>query len=539
MKKILFVLTILISQFTLLYSQVSQEWIRKYNGPGAGEDAGVKIAVDAAGNIYVTGYSTGSGSGHDYTTIKYNSSGVHQWTMRYNGPGNALDEASDIAVDAGGNVYVTGRSAAGATEYTYDYATIKYSPSGAELWVARYNGPAGQQDEATSITLDDEGNVYVTGQSGHPALDSDIGTVKYNSSGVQQWAVEYDLTGNWDTGNDICVDDLNNVYVTGFHSTDWGTAYLDFATVKYNSQGVQQWSAGYNGTAGNSDIAVAMGLDAAGNVYITGYSTGTVYDLVTIKYNPAGTSQWTKVYSSASPSIDVPNEIKVDPAGNVYITGAISFDYGTIKYNTSGDQQWVARYDFNGNFDFASSIAIDASGNSYVTGSSAKAQSESSNDFATIKYNPAGVQQWTQRYEGPAGWDEGNGIAVDNIGNVYVTGFSNENSGVNDFSTIKYSQFVGVSQVSNEIPKSYRLFQNYPNPFNPSTKVRFQVPQSDHIRVAVFDAIGKEVLTLVNEQLAAGIYELTVDGSDLPSGLYFYRLVSSGFSDTKKMILIK
>src|SRR5688572_7222432 len=171
MKKILFVLTILISQFTLLYSQVSQEWIRKYNGPGAGEDAGVKIAVDAAGNIYVTGYSTGSGSGHDYTTIKYNSSGVQQWSARYNGPGNALDEASDIAVDAGGNVYVTGRSAAGANEYTYDYATIKYSPSGAELWVARYNGPVGQQDEATSITLDDEGNVYVTGQSGHPALD--------------------------------------------------------------------------------------------------------------------------------------------------------------------------------------------------------------------------------------------------------------------------------------------------------------------------------------------------------------------------------
>lgn len=538
MKKNLFVFLILAA--VSINSQVLQEWVRKYNGPGADVDAALKIVSDVSGNVYATGFSTGTGSGHDYTTIKYNSAGVLQWTARYNGPGNGLDEASDVAVDAAGNVYVTGKSAAGSSEYTYDYATIKYSSSGTELWVARYNSPVNGQDAPFAIALDAQGNIYVTGQSGHPALDSDIGTVKYNSNGVLQWAREYDFTGNWDTGNDICVDELENVYVTGFHSTNWGTAYLDFVTVKYNSQGTQQWTATYNGTGNNSDAAVSIGLDAAGNIYIAGYSTGTVYDLVTIKYNPAGASQWTKIYSSASPSIDVPTDMKVDPAGNVYICGAISFDYGTLKYNANGDQQWITRYNFNGNFDFAGSIAIDGSGNAYVTGVSAHGQGEITNDFATVKYNTAGVQQWVQRYDGPAGgWDEGNGIALDNLGNVYVTGFSNENSGADDITTIKYSQTVGVNQISSEIPRSYSLGQNYPNPFNPSTKIKFQIPRSGSVKLAIFDGLGREVASPLNNELTAGTYELMFDGSALASGIYFYRLLSGDFIDTKKMIIIK
>jgi uncharacterized delta-60 repeat protein len=538
LKKFLLIFFIILSFALKVNSQVAQEWVQKYNGPAGVTDVATSIAVDAQGNVYTTGYSTGNSSGHDYATIKYNSAGIQQWAARYNGPGNALDDALDIAVDGSGNVYVTGKSAAGATEYTYDYATIKYNSTGVEQWVRRYG--TSDQDVGFSITVDEAGNVYVTGQRGHPALDSDIGTVKYNSAGVEQWAVTYNRSGNWDTGNSITVDGSGNVYVTGFQSVNWGTAYLDFVTIKYNSSGVQQWTAGYNGTGNNSDQAIAVGLDALGNVYITGYSVGTVYDIATIKYNNSGVQQWVQRYSSSGVSVDVPSSMAVDPAGNIYITGAISFDFGTLKYNSDGVQQWIQRYDFNGNFDAANSLAIDGSGNVYVTGVSGAAPSESTNDYATLKYNTSGVQQWVMRFNSSASdWDEANSIGVDGAGNVYVTGFSTESSGADDYCTIKYSETVGTDPVSNEVPNSYSLSQNYPNPFNPVTNIRFAIPTSGFVSLKIFNVLGTEIASRVNEQLTPGIYEVSFDASDYSSGVYYYKLSAGDYSKTKKMILIK
>jgi hypothetical protein len=230
----------------------------------------------------------------------------------------------------------------------------------------------------------------------------------------------------------------------------------------------------------------------------------------------------------------------VDPAGNIYITGAISFDFGTLKYNSDGVQQWIQRYDFNGNFDAANSLAIDGSGNVYVTGVSGAAPSESSNDYATLKYNTSGVQQWVMRFNSSASdWDEANSIGVDGAGNVYVTGFSTESSGADDYCTIKYSETVGTDPVSNEVPNSYSLSQNYPNPFNPVTNIRFAIPTSGFVSLKIFNVLGTEIASPVNEQLTPGIYEVSFDASDYSSGVYYYKLSAGDYSKTKKMILIK
>src|SRR4029453_18664104 len=97
------------------YSQVTQEWVQTYNGPGNGLDIAFSVVVDDLGNVYVAGNSPGATSANDITTIKYNSSGQQQWAQRYNGPGNSDDGTNGtnaIAVDSSGNVYVTGWSAA-------------------------------------------------------------------------------------------------------------------------------------------------------------------------------------------------------------------------------------------------------------------------------------------------------------------------------------------------------------------------------------------------------------------------------------------
>jgi hypothetical protein len=123
------------------------------------------------------------------------------------------------------------------------------------------------------------------------------------------------------------------------------------------------------------------------------------------------------------------------------------------------------------------------------------------------------------------------------------TNFTTRFSGcATDFSRAqvwKYNFLVGVEQISSQIPESYSLKQNYPNPFNPSTKIIFDIRRKEVVRLSVFNSLGQEVDILVNTELSPGTYEYTFDGSGLTSGIYFYKLNSESFSETKKMLLIK
>jgi photosystem II stability/assembly factor-like uncharacterized protein len=98
---------------------------------------------------------------------------------------------------------------------------------------------------------------------------------------------------------------------------------------------------------------------------------------------------------------------------------------------------------------------------------------------------------------------------------------------------------ISVRNISTEIPDAYTLNQNYPNPFNPSTKIRYSIPKNSLVRLTIFDALGREVQTLVNQSQVAGTYEATFEAGNYPSGIYFYKLSAGDFSDVRKMILVK
>jgi len=322
-------------------SGVQQEWVAFYNG-GNGSDIAYAIAVDGSGNVYVTGFSVGPGSCNiacnDYATIKYDASGNQQWVARYNGPANDDDHASAIAVDASGNVYVTG-SSIGTAWPDYDYATVKYDSSGNQLWVARYNGAPGDFDFGNAIAVDDSGNVYVTGFSDDAGFD--YATVKYDSSGNQQWVARYNgPASDDDEAYAIAVDASGNVYVTGL-SVGLGTQE-DYATVKYNSSGQQQWVARYDGPASLNDDARAIAVDVSGNAYVTGFSvgSGTGFDYATVKYDSSGQEQWVARYDGPASLDDQAYAIAVDSSAHVYVTGYSTVDaktgrtdYATIKYS--------------------------------------------------------------------------------------------------------------------------------------------------------------------------------------------------------------
>lgn len=98
---------------------------------------------------------------------------------------------------------------------------------------------------------------------------------------------------------------------------------------------------------------------------------------------------------------------------------------------------------------------------------------------------------------------------------------------------------IGIEPISSEIPQKYELFQNYPNPFNPMTKLKFQMPKFGFSKLVVFDVTGKEISILVNENLKPGIYEIDWNAENLPSGVYFYSLITNEFTQTKKMVVLK
>jgi len=359
------------------------------------------------------------------------------WVAHYNGPGNGGD-ARAITVDNSGNVYVTGRSDGGPSN-NFDYATVKYNPAGQEQWAARYNGPDSNDDHAEAIAVDKSGNVYVTGTSG-----AGYATIKYNSAGQEQWVARYDSPNGYGEATALAVDSSGNICVTGASTGLDGS--LDYATIKYNAAGQQQWVASYSGPATvGVDYANAIAIDSSGNIYVTGESAGSIQaDYATVKYDSAGQQQWVARYDGPVHQFDSAFAIVVDKQGNVYVTGSSfgssgSYDYATIKYSGSGQEEWTARYDgpVNGQ-DFGIALAVDGSGNVYVTGSSEG--SGTSDDYATVKYSPVGQQQWAARYNGPGNHvDDAYAIVVDGSDNVYVTGDSDGTDSADDCATIKYN----------------------------------------------------------------------------------------------------
>jgi len=521
-----------------IYPQVHQDWVARYDYSNQ-VDVALAIAVDSSGNVYVTGES---GFPSDIATIKYNSLGIQEWVARYNGPGSHHDVCYAIDVDLHGNVYVTG-----ATGSPADIIVIKYNHLGVQQWVKTYNGPHNYIDYAYSIAVDNDGNVYVGGTTTWDGVGRDFVTIKLDSIGITQWVTLY---GEGGFTVDVCfslkVDQAGNVFVTGFGSG--GSTMSDYKTIKYDSAGIQQWVSTYNGPMSRVDQAWSMVIDEFSNVYVTGQSEGigTNNDYATVKYNSDGEQQWVARYNDTANLQDIASSIAVDTFGNVYVTGKsrsdsgnYETDYATIKYNPSGEEQWVVRYEQAGREDHPPLLVTDVNNNVYITGNCGS--SPFSYDYATIKYNTLGVEQWVTKYNGPQdSADYAFAIAVDAKGNVYVTGTENNYIFTNSiYATIKYSQTIVNTSISAETPEDYNLYQNYPNPFNPTTKIRYQIQKSEFVKLTVFNILGNEIESLVNQRLQPGIFEVKWDASKYSSGTYFYRLTAGDFSEIRKMLLIK
>lgn len=533
-------------------------WIKYYNNPENSVDFAADMAVDASGNIYVAGGGMGPDTSYYFVTAKYSSNGILQWATHYADPPFHEDEhAAAIVVDDAGNIYITGEDF--GPGMNFDIVTIKYDPNGNRLWVASYNGPGNGDDIPVGIALDSLRNVYVTGESYGSGTEVDYVTLKYTTNGTPQWNTRYNGPANSDdVPAAIATDRAGNVYVTGSsHGTGTGT---DYATIKYNSGGMRQWVGRYDGSANSDDEASAIAVDGSQNVYVTGSSNGagTEEDYVTVKYSPSGAELWVARQDGSASGYDAATAMTVDGSSNVYVTGTSessdsSSDYVTIKYSpANGSVQWIASYSGSeyspGEWvfptDIPTAITVDGAGNVYVTGFSGMiAFVIPIGDYATVKYTSSGTEAWVARYDGPGIFvtDFPFAMALDDSANVYVSGGSTSLfGGWSAMTTVKYNQgTTSVEEQKTTPPQCYWLSQNYPNPFNPSTTVRYRLPKTSIVTLKVFNVSGQEVATLVKGLRNAGLHEVQFDASRLPSGVYIYRLETGGFSQSRKLLLLR
>jgi hypothetical protein len=299
--------------------------------------------VDGDGNVSVTGWRvTERGPGGTYVadiaTVKYDRHGNVMWIDRF--PPNAgfgedevrNSEGWGIAADRFGNLYVAGHAGKpGAPDV--DCLLMKYPANhqqgdGPE-WVRRFDGGMNLGDQNWSITVDPDGFIYTVGRAvprltATGAGDADLTTMKFDTHGKMVWPAPVLYNGPAslnDVGVAIVVDPLRkNVFVTGFSLRPGGQ---DMLTVMYDASGVQKWAQHYAGPINGHNRGTSMGLDAEGNIYVTGWSQGEEsLDFATIKYDVNGNEKWIARYDGPGAANDQPAPLIVGGVGAVGAIGS-------------------------------------------------------------------------------------------------------------------------------------------------------------------------------------------------------------------------
>lgn len=360
-------------------------WVRRFNGAGNGDDFATGLAVDSSGSVYVTGQSYGgSAAGFDILTLKYSSAGNLFWQAVYADSGATLEEPRALALDAGGNLYITGIS-------KNDIVTIRYSPAGDTLWARRRAAPG--FDEPAALTFDAAGDLYVAGTS-----QNDFLLLKYAPSGELRWNHSYNGAGSsTDFAAALGFDPSGRVYLAG--SANGGASGSDFAVVAYDTAGNFLWDFSYNGPGNSTDLLQSLALDDSGYIYIAGqsFSTNFGYDFTALKLDADGDSVWCRRYNSPANQADVASSIVTDPSGRIYAAGwsvqdGLDFDFVALRYHPDGRTLWDEHYDgAAGGNDLIRALTPDDSGFVYAVGESFG--TTGNYDIVLVKFAPCWSMQ--------------------------------------------------------------------------------------------------------------------------------------------------
>jgi hypothetical protein len=246
----------------------------------------------------------------------------------------------------------------------------------------------------------------------------------------------------------------------------------------------------------------------------------------------------------------------IDADGSIYLsyTEPVGISFVTIKFDSAGNEMWKRHWDGHPRYNtnqvaWIQDVIPYPTGGCIVVGSIGKDTfglpiSANLRDFGVVAYNQNGQELWYIRDEAGYKWERNDlwSAAFDRQNYLILVGSSSQKWDGKSRIVIQKWYIPGITTVEDELNpnlKNYELYQNYPNPFNSTTTIRFTIPHSLHVTLKVYDILGKEIATLVDEEKNPGSYEVKFDASNLPSGVYFYKIRAGEFNQTKKMILMK
>jgi Secretion system C-terminal sorting domain/Beta-propeller repeat len=539
-------LTFILCLLTNLINAQNFEWAKSIGS--IGEDEGSSVTVDKNENLYIAGWisdTTEFNSGSESIYIKngafiakYDPFGNFIWAFSIENYFDSGNRIYSINVDIEENIYVTGVFT-GIVDFDPDANSdffltadpggnafiAKYDGNGNYIWAKNFTGSSGV---GYGIETDLEGFIYIIGTFKNtvdfdPNLSQqfeltaegiiDIFFGKYDSNGNFIWANSLVGSGTSDTGRSIAVDDIGNVFITG-----------DFCdTVDFDP-------------GEDSVKLIAVGA----------------FDIFHAKYDNNGKYLWAKSIIGKEYVGSWGHDIEVDAHGDYYICGRFKGDILVAKYNTNGENEWFKTIGDPNRGDQAQSLTIDNSGNVYITGNlGGTADFDTSNDTANLyingiwdifvaAYDASGNYLWAYSF-GNSSWDEGNDVAINLMGNVYVTGYFENlvdfdpgddtynltSLGSKDVFFVKFSpSTVGIEK--EEIISDILI---YPNPTQFYFKIKLNGSVT-RLSVSIFNLGGQELL----KSNYKNIQSTEISLKNLKPGIYLVKIIADNETKTLKLI---
>jgi uncharacterized delta-60 repeat protein len=434
----------------------SRTWLNTWAPPISPYDASNAVVTDAAGNIYIAGRTEVGTYHNDFLVLKYNSAGVFQWQYTYTGNSPSQeDNTTGIAVDGAGNVYVCG--------YVYNTATmkdgvvIKLNAAGTQQWVNVYNNTPNKDDVFNAIRVDASGNAFVTGYRTNSSNQTDVYTSEYNTAGVFQWGTSFTGTaaGSADIGNDLELDGSGNVIVVG--KATYTSTLDDMVRIKYNSTGVQQWGINYTASANYDDVAKCVKKAPNGDFYCAGYRNigGLNKDIFLMRFNSSGTIINTATITDNNGD-EEPYALTIMPTNKILLSGTTSAspsgtNMGTFAYSPTLVQQWSRSISGNSspyNQDMSNSVAYNSITNKIYSTGTLENGAFNYKDMQLAVYDTLGNLLNSVVVDNPENTsDFATGAIPDTSGNVTLVGWFNWQSH-SDILLTKYCTPASVGSMS-------------------------------------------------------------------------------------------
>jgi len=530
-----------------------------------------------------------------------------QWQWAVKAGGIDGDEGQSIAIDGNGNQYIIGCFDEIATFGNHTLTTgggkdifvAKLDSSGNWLWAIQAGGT--DRDYGIDITLDGQGNAWVTGHfEGTASFGShtltangeyDVFAAKLDSSGNWLWAVQAGGP-DFDYGTGIALDGAGNAYLSGyFYGTatfgsqslvaSGGESDADIFVAKLDPDGNWLWAVTAGGTEDDAGFRIAV--DGSGNACLVGMFKNTAtfgsqtltasgdFDVFVAKLDPSGNWLWAAGAGGIHP--DSGYGTALEDSGVVYVTGLFmgTATFGSHTLTASADDTntdiFVARLDPSGNWLWAAraggtdhdagfNIVTDGSGNAWVTGVFSRTATFGSHsltaggyyDVFVAKLNPSGNWLWAARAGGTEFDDSyGYGIALDGSDNACVTGYFNGTANFGSHSLITNGhRDIFVARIENITPVEddlapqvvARLHNAYPNPLDRGGSALIKTQIPEH-STGTLSIFNLRGQIVSRHKLGSGSRQISFSGDGLPAGVYFYSLQCGDYKETKKLVLLK